>query len=173
MAKPRNYWVLRGMRGTTARQNLLDYYAGTANRPSRIGTRGPRPAQKQLYVTPFSIPLATDHVLRETCLLPAWTTLSTIAPTQQHVTDAVGTDTPVRIKSYKSPRITRITLDTTGTVTTADITRLEYMKYDHTSMSIPFGKNLVADTIAGVAADLIAAYTAQAGFAARLIPERL
>jgi hypothetical protein len=172
MAKPRNYWVLRGMRGAAARTNLLNYYTGVSTRPSRIGTRGPRPASQALYITPFSIPLATDHVLRVSALAPAWTALSAIAPTQQHVTATLGTDTAVRIKSYKAPRITRIQLDPTGTVTTADITGLEYMKYDNTSQSIPFGKNLVADTVAAVAADLIAAYSATAGFAARLTPER-
>jgi len=172
MAKPRNYWVLRGMRGAAARQNLLDYYTGVSTRPSRIGTRGPRPASQALYLTPFSLPLATDHVLRATALAPAWTTLSSIAPTQQHVTATLGTKTAVRIKSYKAPRITRVNLDPTGTVATADITKLQYMKYDNTSMSIPFGKNLAADTVAEVAAELIAAYTATPGFAARLIPER-
>lgn len=173
MAKPRNYWILRGVRGANARQRLLDYYAGTLTRESKLGTRGPRPASKTLYLDPFSLPLATDHVLRESCLLPTWTTLSAIAPTQNHVTDAIGASTAVRVKSYKAPRITRITLDTTGTVTTADVTGLQYMKYDNTSMSIPFGRNLIGDTVASVAADLIAAYTAQAGFAARLIPERV
>ena len=171
MAKPRNYWVLRGMRGAAARQNLLNYYAGTSTRPSRIGTRGPRPASQALYLTPFSLPLATDHVLRATALAPAWTALKEIAPTQTHVTAELGSKTAVRIKSYKAPRVTRIQLDPTGSVATADITRLEYMKYENTSMSIPFGKAISADTVASVAAALISAYSTT-GFAARLIPER-
>lgn len=172
MAKPRNYWVLRGQRGTSAREKLLAYYADASTRERQLGTRGPRAAQQVLYLTPFSIPLATDHVLRATCLAPAWTALKEIAPTQTHVTAEKGTKTAVRIRSYKAPRITRVTLDPTGTVVQAAVTKLDYMKYNNTSMSIPFGKATATDTVAAVAAELISAYTAAAGFSARLIPER-
>ncbi|WP_275334008.1 hypothetical protein [Nodosilinea sp. PGN35] len=163
---------MRGARGVEARDRLIDYYKGTLTRESKIGQGDPRPDFVNLYLDPFSLPLATDHTMRDTALAPAWNTLRAIAPTQQHVTATLGTDTPVRVKSYKAPRITRIQLDRTGTLKRSEITNLQYLKYDHTSMSIPFGKNLTNDTVAGVAAELIAAYTTAPGFSARLIPER-
>lgn len=171
MARPRNFWVLRGLRGATARQRLLDYYAGQLEVDDNVGQGTARAASQVLYLEPFSVPLATAHVMRESALLPAWQTLSVIAPTQSHVTATLGANTAVDLRSYKAPRITRITLDATGARQVSRITGLPYLKYDNTSMSIPFGRATAGDTIAEVASDLIAAYTSGT-HKARLIPER-
>jgi hypothetical protein len=171
MGKPRNYWVLRGARGADARTRLLAFYA--ENKDPNVGAGEPRPDRKRLYIEPFSLPLAANHVMLDTALLPAWDALKIINPTSTYVKDVVGgTDTAVNVKSYKAPRIIRVTLDKTGTAARSNITNLPYMKYNHTSRSIPFGKGTGTDTIAEVAAELITAYTAQPGFSARLVPER-
>jgi hypothetical protein len=171
MPKPRNYYVLRGLRGATARQRLLDYYSGQLTPDDNVGQKPPRPASQVLYLTPFSVPLALAHVMRDSALLPAWQTLSVIAPTQSHVTAALGADTSIDLKSYKAPRITRITLDATGERAVSKITGLPYLQYGNTSLSVPFGKATATDTVAEVASDLIAAYT-DATHKARLTPER-
>lgn len=171
MPKPRNYYVLRGLRGAAARQRLLDYYAGQLEVDDNVGTKPPRPAFQVLYLEPFSVPLAAAHVMRDSALLPAWQALSAIAPTQSHVTAALGASTAVDLKSYKAPRINRITLDATGERAVSKITGLAYLRYGNTTQSVPFGKAIGTDTVASVASDLIAAYT-DATHKARLTPER-
>lgn len=171
MPKPRNYYVLRGLRGAAARQRLLDYYAGVLTVDDNVGQGVARPASQVLYIEPFSVPLATATVMRDSALLPAWQTLSAISPTQTYVTATLGANTSVDLKSYKAPRITRITLDGTGTREVSKITALPYLKYDNTSQSVPFGKGTSTDTVADVASDLIAAYSS-ATHKARLTPER-
>lgn len=172
MTKPRNYYVLRGLRGASARQRLLDYYAGQLQVEDNVGQGTARPASQVLYVEPFSVPLATAHVMQDSALLPAWQALSVIAPTQSHVTATLGANTSVDLKKYKAPRITRITLDATGARAVSKITGLPYLKYDNKSLSVPFGKATSTDTVAEVASDLIAAYT-DATHKARLTPERI
>ncbi|MGB5974517.1 MAG: hypothetical protein WBG38_14430 [Nodosilinea sp.] len=171
MAKPRNYYVLRGLRGATARQRLLDYYSGQLEVDDNVGQGPPRPASVVLYLEPFSVPLATAHVMRDSASQPAWQALSVIAPTQTHVSATLGANTSINLRSYKAPRITRITLDPTGTRTLSKITGLPYLKYDNDSLSVPFGKGTSTDTVAEVASELIAAYT-DPTHKARLIPER-
>jgi hypothetical protein len=144
MPKPRNYWVLRGLRGATAKQKLLDYYAGLAEIEDSVGQGGARPATKTVYLDPFAIPLATDHVMRDTCSVDAWSALNGLGSTASHVTEDAGANTPVDVKSYKAPRIVRITLDATGARAVSKLTGLPYLKYDNTSLSIPFGKALAA-----------------------------
>lgn len=171
MPRPRNYHVLRGARGAEARTKLLAFYA--ESKEPDIGSGNARPDKSRLYVKPFSVPLATNHIMRDSALTPAWTALKAIAPTQTHVVDVLGgTDISVNVKSYKAPRIIRVTLDKTGTPARSKITNLPYMHYENKSESIPFGKNVTADTVQSVASDLIAAYTANPGFSARLVPER-
>lgn len=171
MARPRNYWVLRGLRGATARQRLLDYYSGQLEVEDNVGQGGARPPSKVVYLDPFSIPLAADHIMRDSCSTEAWSQLSGLGSTSSHVQEAAGANTPVDVKSYKAPRIVRITLDATGVREVSKITGLPYLKYDHTSLSIPFGKALTTDTVAGVFGDLSASYI-DATHKARLIDER-
>lgn len=171
MPKPRNYLVLRGLRGAAARQRLLDYYAGQLQVDDNVGQGTARPNSVVLYLEPFSVPLATAHIMRDSALQPAWQALSVIAPTQSHVSATLGSDTAIDLKSYKAPRITRITLDATGSREVSKITGLPYLKYGNTSQSVPFGKATATDTVAEVASDLIAAYT-DATHKARLVPER-
>lgn len=171
MPKPRNYYVLRGLRGAAARQRLLDYYAGQLEVDDNVGQGPARPARQLLYLTPFSVPLATDHLMRDSSSVPAWTAVNAISPTQSHVSDDLGTKTAVDLKSYKAPRITRITLDATGERAVSKVTGLPYLKYGNTSLSIPFGKAIAADTVASVASALISAYS-NATHKARLTPER-
>jgi len=170
MPKPRNYWVLRGARGTIARDRLLAYYA----EPKEVNVGGgtPQPDKVRLYIQPFSLPLATGSIMRDTALSTSWDALRSVGPTAQYVSDTFGARRPVNVRSYKAPRIQRIELDRTGTAARSQITNLPYMKYDNVSRSIPFGKNVDTDTLAEVAGELIGAYTTTLGFSARLIPER-
>jgi hypothetical protein len=172
MPKPRNYWVLRGLRGATAKQKLLDYYGGLAEVEDNIGNGEARPASKTVYIDPFSIPLATDHIMRDTCSETAWSALNGLGTTSSYVAESAGAATPVDVKSYKAPRIIRITLDTTGVRAVSKITGLPYLKYDHTSLSIPFGMNTIGDTVSSVFAELQSAYE-DTTHKARLVDERL
>ncbi len=171
MPKPRNYWVLRGLRGAAARQKYLDYLSGVAEIDDNVGQGAARPATQYLYLEPFSLPLAVDHIMRDSALSTAWTALSGKPSVGSHVTaDATG-KTVVNVPSYKAPRIVHITLDATGVRTVSKYTGLPYLKYDHTSQSIPFGSNLVGDTVASVYGDLSAGMT-DATHKTRLIDER-
>lgn len=171
MPKPRYYNVLRGMRGAAARQAYLDYLTGLAERPSDIGNRGPRDPSTALFLTPFAFPLPENHQLVESALKPAWDNMKT--QFANFTTDTIGSDTKVNIKSYHAPRLIKIVKDPTGTVARSGITNLQYLKYDNTSSSVPFGKNLAADTVASVYSTISTAVIGTVNnIATRLVAER-
>lgn len=171
MPTARYYRVLTGARGATARQKYLDFLAGAQERALDPGTGEDRPESVPLYITPFAFPLPADHVLRESALSPSWDHCKGIAPTLQHVTDALGADTAITIKSYKAARAIRTQKGAREAQKRSEITGLPYRPYNNRSRSVPFGKNLAADTQAAVGAALVAAY-ATVGFTARITPER-
>jgi hypothetical protein len=171
MPKPRNYWVLRGLRGANARQRLLDYYAGIADIEDNIGQGEAKPPRQLLYLEPFSVPLAVDHIMRDSALQPAWNALSNFAGISTRVAADPGANTPVNLKSYKAPRIIRVTLDATGVRAVSKMTGLPYLKYDHTSESIPFGSGPVGDTVAAAYGEISAAMT-DTTHSTRLVNER-
>lgn len=171
MAKPRNYWVLRGLRGAAARQRYLDYLAGVAEMDDNIGQGPARPARTILYLDPFSVPLATDNIMRDSALGPAWDALQGFAGVSTRVAETPGAATPVNLRSYKAPRISRITLDATGARAVSRVTGLPYLKYDNESQSIPFGSGTVGDTIQAAYAEIATAMGGD-GFSTRLIDER-
>lgn len=171
MAVSRYYRVLTGQRGVTARQKYLDFLAGAQERALDPGTGEDRPPSIPLYITPFAFPMATDHVLRESALQLSWEHCSAISPTQQFVTSDLGTKTAVNIKSYKAARAIRTQKGAREAEKRSEITGLPYRPYNNRSRSVPFGKNLAADTQAAVGAALVAAY-ATTGFSARITPER-
>lgn len=173
MPKPRNYWVLRGARGAAARQKYLDYLAGLVDTGQPDGTVSEnRPPRISLYLSPFAIPLAIDTVETESAESLAWAAMSGVAAVNTRVTDAIGTDTPVKIKSYRAPRVVRVEIDKTGTVARSKFTGLPYTKYDHTSRSVPFGKKTGDTTIESAYAEIQAAIDNGDTIRTRLIDER-
>lgn len=173
MAKPRNYWVLRGLRGQTARQRYLDYLSGVAVPDDNIGQGGDRPPSTSLYLEPFSLPLAVDHIMRDTALSTAWAAMGGVGSVGTYVASDPAGKTVVNSKSYKAPRLVRVEVDTTGVREVSKITGLAYLKYDNKSLSIPFGSNTVGDTVQSVYSTLSTAIVGGSNLIrTRLIDER-
>lgn len=171
MAVPRYRRVLTGARGARARTKYLDWLEGAQERALDPGTGEDRPESVPLYVVPFAFSLATDHVLRESALLPSWNHCRSIAPTGQYVTATLGTKTAITIRSYKPARIIRVQKGVRQAERRSQITGLPYRPYANISRSIPFGSKLSTDTVASVGAELLGTYIVE-GFTARITPER-
>lgn len=170
--KPANYWVLRGARTVAARDKYLDYLRGLIDVGKEEGTASAnRPPRVPLYLEPWAFPLATDYVETESAEQPAWDLLKAIAPINTRVTDAIGANTPVKITSYRAPRLVRVALDGNGTTAKSKRTGLSYTKYNHESRSVPFGKKAGDTTISQAFAEMVAALQSPT-VAVRLIDER-
>jgi hypothetical protein len=171
--KPPGYRVLRGFRGAKARQQYLDYLAGLVDVSPDDGTVSTnRPPSRTLYLTPFGLPLAVDHIMMDSALQPSWDLVKALAPVNTRVAESPGADTPVDIRSYKAPRVIRIQLDTTGETRRSKRTGLPYTYYNNQSSSVPFGAKTGDTTISGAFAD-IRAVLDSATVNVRLVDERL
>lgn len=140
--------VLRGMRGATARTRYLNYLQGLAEQGEGIGTKGNRPPSQVLYLDPFALPLGTAVKVRASALEPSWNLFRSSAEVTGRVTPTLGTNTPVRLSTYRPARVIRRQITgTTGTAATSKLTGLRYLKYNSSSASIPFGKKGTTDTM--------------------------
>lgn len=134
--------VLRGLRGTAARDKYLQHLQGLAQDDSGIGTKGNRPASVELYITPFALPLGSTVLIEASALQPAWDLFKGLSEVSSRVKTVLAeSETSVNLRSYAPPRvIRRQTNNTAGTVTTSKLTGLKYLKYNTQTNSIPFGK---------------------------------
>ncbi len=168
MAKRRPYsLVLIGARKESARTKYLQFLAGAADRPSRIGSQGARPERVSLAVQPFAFSLPENILAQGSALLPAVVSLQGIAAVSERVklgvkTGAPATSTPtgvsltriadtdelLGIKNFSPARIIRRVYQTkTATKKNSEITGLAYGYRKSTSVSVPFGKKNATDTI--------------------------
>lgn len=159
--KPRFYNVLRGIgpNGAARRLRYLEYLQGLTEEQPAPTTIGTREARKSVYVTPFAFGLAADTVETESCLVAAYGELRGTAGLTQHVTDALGSNTPVAIKSYKAPRISRKILAGVRQGT-SKFTGARYAVRGGSALSLPFGRRIQADTPQTVYASAAAALEA-------------
>lgn len=145
---PRFSQVLRGMRGANARTKYLNYLQGLADQGEGIGTKGNRPGSEKLYLDPFSLPLGTAVKVQSSALTPAWNLFKSLTEVSSRVTDTLGTNTPIKLSTYRPARIIRRQISsTTGTAATSKLTGLKYLKYNTESSSIPFGRKGATDTM--------------------------
>ncbi|MBN8559950.1 MAG: hypothetical protein J0L70_05465 [Leptolyngbya sp. UWPOB_LEPTO1] len=145
---PRFSLVLRGMRGANARTKYLNYLQGLAEQGEGIGTKGNRPDSIKLYLDPFALPLGTSIVVQSSALVPSWNLFSSLSEVSTRVTATLGSDTPIKLNTYRPARIVRRQQSsTTGVAATSKLTGLKYLKYNTESASIPFGKAGSTDTM--------------------------
>lgn len=151
--------VLIGARKEEARTKYLAFLAGRANRPSRIGTRGPRPQSIELGVQPFGIDLPTDVLAKASASIDALQAFSSAASvttrvelsngqTQAGYTAASATTNIIKIADFTPARIIRRQYSTsTATPKTSEITGLTYGYRASESLSVPVGKATATDVV--------------------------
>ncbi|MGG6266302.1 hypothetical protein ACQ4M3_08860 [Leptolyngbya sp. AN03gr2] len=145
---PRFSLVLRGLRGQTARDRYLQFLQGLATQGEGIGTKGNRPAQIKLYLDPFGLPLGTTVKIQASALQPSWNLFSGLSQANSRVTPTLGTNTPIKMSSYRPARVVRRQQSSqTGVAATSKLTGLKYLKYNTESASIPFGRKDGTDTM--------------------------
>lgn len=129
-----------------ALDKYLAYLAGTAERPSRVGTQGPRGNTKAVYVLPFGFDLPASTSIRSSVKPADYTLLSTFingAGTGGEVVDTTSGDVEQRT-GFTAARVVFF-LNATRSITTPDsaVTGLKYLKYAGTRYSCPFGRKAV------------------------------
>jgi hypothetical protein len=155
--------VLRGYRGEAAKAKFLDHLKGLGQ-GENIGTKGPRPASKILYIQPFGQDLGANLYLQVSALEPSYTALAAYSEVSSRVKIIIGsTETSVRIAGITAARVVRRQKDATGTVTPSKLTGLKYMKYKTPSVSAPVGRKSPTDKegemIDDIRAQILAPYS--------------
>jgi hypothetical protein len=160
--------VLIGARKEEARTKYLAFLAGRANRPSRIGTNGNRPASVALGIEPFGRDLPTGVLARASASVDALTAFSDSISVTGRVKLAPGTtrtgytaaaaDTDfLKIADFTPARVIRRTYESaTATPRPSEITGLIYGYRKSKSLSAPIGKENATDTLADALTEAVA-----------------
>lgn len=157
MARRRFSLVLRGQRGAAAKQKYLDRLEGLGQGES-IGTKGSRPASQKLYLEPFAADFPPTVLLIQSALAPAWQALGGLGAISARVkATADASDITLKAKGFRGSRVIRRTIDQTGVAATSKLTGLKYLKYNTTSLSVPFGRDNSTDTVQAARTAIIAA----------------
>lgn len=153
--KPANYLVLRGYYGNTFRQNYLDYLSGLTARGENIGTGDAKPETQDLYVLPFAFSEDANVRAEVGAYVPAWQALGTIAGIASRVeTNPPAATEAVKLGGYKPARIIRKTQTGNGVRAVSKRTKLPYLKYNTTSLSVPIGRKNGTDTLSAALAEI-------------------
>lgn len=176
MPRPKNYWVLRGARGTAARQKLLDTFAGLGEQRPVGAPSNPRPASVPLYIEPWNLTLGDAIQLQVSALLPSWQALGAFSEVSTRTKNTLASgDTSIKLKNYQPPRIVRtIQTGNTGTVQRSKRTGLSYIKYNKDSVSVPLGRKSGDTSLTNAFNQVRTQVTAgQANVKVRLIEENI
>jgi hypothetical protein len=124
----------------------VEFLTGKAERQPNIGTRGGRPAQTALYITPFTLTLGANDKIQCGANSASWT--ANEGAFGSHVTATLPAgDVAFKIRGFQPAKVVIVTgREATGTVKTSHITKGKYLSYGGTSRSIPFGKAAAGDT---------------------------
>jgi len=150
--------VLRGQRGQAAKTRYINYLEALDIEPD-IGSRGPRPPEIPLYLTPFGVDLGNELVLEAKAVTTAYNALNgpiTAARIKNAVPNGLQA---LKIRGVRAARVSVTSgLQATGTVATSKLTGLKYANYGGTSQSCPFGRGTAtekeADAFAAIKAAL-------------------
>lgn len=161
MPVPKFYKVLRGERGAEAKATYLAYLnrLSPTLEQSKIGQGTARPASQKLYLRPFNLDLPATIVIVASASVPAWETVRGITAVNTRVKATIpNTQQSLKLKGVKPARVFYRTLtDASGTAETSHLTGLRYLKYNHKTISFPFGKatdtETYAEAIAALSAD--------------------
>lgn len=167
MGKRRPYsLVLIGARKDAARQKYLQFLAGAADRESKIGTRGRRPASVEMGIEPFGMTLPTGVLAKASASVDALTAFAGNASVTARVRILPGTTRTgytaaaagtefLKIGGLSPARvIRRVYTQATATPKKSDITGLTYGYRRSTSLSAPIGRENGTDTLTDALVEL-------------------
>lgn len=145
--------IVQSARLRQAADRYAQYLQGTLTRPSRVGTRGARPARARAYVVPFGFDLPTSTFVNSSVIQEDFNVLGPIingTGTGGEVVQTVAGDVETRV-GFSAARIVSFINPTRSVqVETSDITGLQYLKYNGTRRSCPFGRKAVDDDVVDV-----------------------
>lgn len=159
--------VRQGAQLNQAQQNYITYQS--TPRIPNLNSQGPRDLSKIVYVTPFTVDLATDEVVSVRMNPAHFTRLGArvnTAGTGGQVDETPGANSVVNIGGFRSSRVvlfhnaTRVV-----SVATSQVTQSRYLRYAGDRFSCPFGRNLATDdegdVFQAIKAAILAAETGQ------------
>lgn len=134
--------ILQGARLKKALDNYIKYLSGEVDRQPNIGNGTPRPASKTLYVSPFSVSLASKQYAQVSGSEAFWTAhKSKFTGYTKESVDGGNGETGLKLKGYRAARVSyRTGIKPTGVAATSNATKMKYLSYGGTSSSAPFGK---------------------------------
>jgi hypothetical protein len=155
--------ILQGARLKKALDNYIKYLSGEVDRQPNIGNGAPRSASKTLYVSPFSVSLATKQYAQVSGSEAFWTGHKTkfTGYTKESV-DAGANETGLKLKGYRAARVSyKTNIKPTGVPETSNATKMKYLSYGGTSSSAPFGQK-TTETENAAYTDIAAGFEANA-----------
>lgn len=138
--------IVQSSRLRSAADRYIAYLQGQLDRPSRVGTQGPRKNTKLVYVTPFGFDIATDEIYQSTVDPDAYSYLQGLINANDGEVADTTTKDVAPVTGFSAARI-RILVSATRSVEvkTSDVTGLQYLKYNGTRHSCPFGRKTDTD----------------------------
>lgn len=161
--------VLLGARKEEARKKYLDFLAGRADRPTKIGTQGERSPLLTLALNPFSIALPAGTQVAGTAKtaalkdLQGFTSfaervkLANDAPEGSGVSITAVADSVITLPiggGFTPARVIRKTYSGSSKPKKSEITGLMYGKRDSKTVSSAFGQKAEAETLTTAASAL-------------------
>lgn len=138
--------IMQAARYQAALTNYVEYVTGKTERQPNIGTKGNRPAQTTLYITPFTITLGANDRIQSGANSQAWTAHEGAFGSHVVATLPAG-DVAFKIRGFKPAKVVIVTGRLTqGEVKPSHITKQKYLSYGGTTRTIPFGKAAAGDT---------------------------
>ena len=138
--------IIQSSRLRSAADRYIAYLQGQLDRTSRVGTQGPRKNTKNVYVTPFGFDIPVDEIYRSTVDPDAYTYLQTLIYGNDGEVAETTTKDVSPTTGFSSARIRiLISANRSVEVKTSDVTGLEYLKYNGTRHSCPFGRKTETD----------------------------
>jgi hypothetical protein len=161
--------VLIGARKEEARKKYLDFLAGRADRPTKIGTQGERSPIITLALEPFSIALPTavqvagSATTKALLALQGFTEyaarvkLADDAPSGSGISIAAAAETVTTLPiggGFTPARVIRKVYSGNATPKKSEITGLMYARRASETISAAFGQKAAADTMAVAMSEL-------------------
>lgn len=182
--------VLQGSRKPEARTKYLAFLAGTADRPSRIGTKGKRPPSIKLAVDLFGFSLPENVEQLCSASKAAVVVFQTLTSVNTRTHEAAATDnspdisltvTGAAVDVIKDARVTparfirKVYESATATAKASETTGLKYGYRKSSSLSMPFGKanatDSQSDAFAAISAQVLGAAQKPELTVVNLVPE--
>lgn len=136
--------------GAQLNEALTNYinYLQTPRQP-RVGSQGPRPPRRAVYVTPFGFDVQASELVRVSNGVDDYTALASQinqAGTGGEVTDTLGSNSVAQVGSFSPARVVWFRNSTISTqVRRSEVTNQEYLDYNGDRSSCAFGRENADD----------------------------